>query len=118
MIEYVYTHERCHIFALALSQVFGYEMRFLWDLTAKPDKPTLIHAYCVDPYGFFYDARGKVMQKTVHQEFQGCNKPQLIKIIPDRVHHLMTITTLNHPFDGELEKLIDYIKANSQLYMR
>jgi hypothetical protein len=115
-----YLHGRCHIFALALHEVFGYKMELFWDTEAWFDDgetidTALVHAYCIDSKGNLFDARGKVTRKLIEDDYE-YNESEFSITTKSHLEKLMNQGVLGKPAKGELEFLKTYILNNKEKY--
>ncbi len=120
--EELYLYGRCHLFALALSQTFDYEMEFFWDTEAWFDKkgenigPALVHAYCLLPDGTCVDARGTISSKEEMLDDYDWNTPSFVRTTPDMANEWIRKEVLDEQEAGEMHRLLTHIHENQLLY--
>lgn len=72
-----YTSGRCAEFALALNQLFGYEVVVLWALSQSHTtfNPIGLHALCRNAQGQYLDVNGVQTEETILKEWRGFAVP-------------------------------------------
>lgn len=115
-----YLYGRCHLFALALSRVFPYEMEFFWDEEAWFDEgevvgTALVHAYCILPNHMCVDARGILSKEDILNDYDW-NSPSYLKATKEMVEEWIKEGVLDSPVQDELQHLQLYIQENQHLY--
>ena len=121
IIDDMYIHGRCHIFALALHNVFGYKMIFLWDTESWDEDgnigTSLTHAYTESNTGKFFDARGILTRANIEDDFSDFlnDEEEVVTTVQD-LQKLIAEKILIAPKRGELEKLQQYIIQHKEVY--
>jgi hypothetical protein len=86
--EEVYLHGRCHLFAIALARLTGFELQAYLDVDDEVDRPVLCHAFVRDGDDIL-DVRGRLPFSDVLDEFDS-NDPWLVDITEDELMLLGT----------------------------
>ena len=113
-----YLFERCHIFALALNEYFGYPIEFFWDTAAIiKDRigQALIHAYVVTPNNQCLDISGIITREQIKERYKG-NRPIYRRVTIAEIQGYIESGFLEKPYENEIEQLHAYIKKNKKLY--
>ena len=110
-----YLHGECHLFALALHQVFGYEMVFVFDeMDSEVETEVLIHAYCKNGE-HCVDARGVFEEKNALDDYD-YNLPYQVDVSKKEAYSLIETGFLHAPAFGQMDNLMDYVQANKSQY--
>lgn len=113
--ELDYLHGRCHLFALAIQKVFGYDIEFAIDeCDLELETEVLIHAYCVKE-GKAVDVEGIWDKEDVLADFD-YNEPYERIVTVKEVSEMMEDGFIEFAEIGELESLVKYIKDNKKRY--
>jgi hypothetical protein len=122
-IEY-YKHGQCELFAFALHKTLGYDMYFFIDNNAEFETDegfdygdALVHAYCKDGKGNYFDASGLVTSNDIendHAEY--VNEPEHILVTEKRFYEYIKSGFISKFKMSELNKLETYIKENVSKY--
>lgn len=115
-----YIHGRCHLFAQALHQEFGYEMECLWDDDfwfdgADGPSVVLVHAYCITPDGTRVDARGLVTKEIIEREYD-CNSHFYEKISFEQMKTAIKKRQFCAQDKNELKAITNFIQENRDNY--
>jgi hypothetical protein len=117
----IYASGRCHVFAMALSLVFGYAIQALWDLEPDYDDiddgpEALVHAWCERPNGSLVDVSGDITWDQAKTEYGDCNIPDIRKMTIAEIGELEQTGILPASTATELKMLERFIKANQARY--
>ena len=122
-IEY-YEHGQCELFALALHKTLGYDMYFFIDNNAEFETDdgfdygdALIHAYCKDKKGNYFDASGLITLSDIENEHTDfVNEPEHILVSEKMFYDYIQSGFISKFKISELNKLETYIKENISKY--
>jgi hypothetical protein len=122
-IEY-YEHGQCELFALALHKTLGYDMYFFIDNNAEFENDddfeygdALIHAYCKDKKGNYFDASGMITLNNIEDEHANfVNEPEHILVNEKMFYDYVKSGFISKFKISELKKLETYIKENISKY--
>ena len=122
-IEY-YEHGQCELFALALHKTLGYDMYFFIDSNAEFETDddfeygdALIHAYCKDKKGNYFDASGLITLNDIENEHADfVNEPEHILVNEKLFYEYIQSGFISKFEISELNKLETYIKENVLKY--
>jgi hypothetical protein len=126
-IEY-YEHGQCELFALALHKSLGYDMYFFIDNNAEFETDdgfdygfdygdALIHAYCKDKKGNYFDASGLITLNDIENEHADfVNEPEHILVSEKMFYEYIQSGFISKFKTSELNKLETYIKENVSKY--
>jgi len=123
-IEY-YEHGQCELFALALHKTLGYDMYFFIDNNAEFETDdgfdygdALIHAYCKDKKGNYFDASGLITLNDIeHEHADFVNEPEHILVSEKIFYEYIQSGFISKFKISELNKLETYIKENASKYV-
>ena len=122
-IEY-YEHGQCELFALALHKTLSYDMYFFIDNDAEFEiddgfdyGDALIHAYCKDKKGNYFDASGLITLNDIENEHADfVNEPEHILVNEKMFYDYVQSGFISNFKISELNKLETYIKENVSKY--
>jgi len=114
-----YLYGYCHIFAMALNKLFGYQIEALWDLS--PDDldegmSGLVHMYAVKPDGTKLDASGILTDERLEQEYSDCNEPDIRQHTINDIKKMMSTGELVKISSKSYEDVLNYIKHKNQIF--
>jgi len=123
-IEY-YEHGQCELFALALHKTFGYDIYFFIDNNVEFETEdgfdygdALIHAYCKDDKGNYFDASGLVTLNDIENEHtEYVNESEHILVTEKMFYEYIQSGFILKFRISELNKLETYIKENFLKYV-
>ena len=122
-IEY-YEHGQCELFSLALHKTLGYDMYFFVDNNAEFETDdgfdygdALVHAYCRDKKGNYFDASGSITLNDIENEHTDfVNEPEHILVSEKMFYEYIRRWIIPKFKISELNKLETYIKENVSKY--
>jgi hypothetical protein len=122
-IEY-YEHGQCELFTLALHKTLGYDMYFFIDNNAEFETEdgfdygdALVHAYCKDKKGNYFDASGLITLDEIENEHADfVNEPEHIFVTEKMFFNFIKNGFISKCDITELKKLKKYIKKNISKY--
>ena len=110
-----YLYGDCHIFAQALHEVFGYQMKLAIDeFDLELEKEVLVHAFCYVGNQII-DARG-VSNATETLEPYDYNEVTFRKIEQADLEGMMEEGFVHRPEVGQYEKLVAYLQKNKERF--
>lgn len=114
----IYLHGRCHLFALALHEVFSYPIEFFWETNCIEDGEeygeVLVHAYVIKN-GICVDIEGPKNRENIEADFDW-NEPIYVSKTKEQVVEMINSGLLEPAADGEMEILRHYILTNLSKY--
>lgn len=120
-IEY-YKHGQCELFAYALHKILNYDMYFFVDNEAEFDDEyelALIHAYCRDKNGNYFDANGLVTLDDIENEHTDyVNDPEHILVDDSMFFEYIQSGFISNFKQSELNILEKYIKDNISIFIK
>ncbi len=122
-IEY-YEHGQCELFALAIHKTLGYDMYFFIDNNAEFETDegfdygdALVHAYCKDKNGNYFDASGLITLNNIENEHADfVNEPNHIHVTEKMFYDYIQNGFISNFKTTELDKLKRYIIKNVSNY--
>lgn len=111
MNKHTYKYGRCHLYALAVNEVFGFKIKALWDLEPEDDLPTsLVHMWNVKD-GKAFDIEGFFDESGVEDDYE-VNDPDYASHTKTSVLKLIKEGVLDGPEPGEMEMLKKYVRKS------
>tara|TARA_R110001592_G_scaffold357932_2_gene661839 strand:- start:58 stop:510 length:453 start_codon:yes stop_codon:yes gene_type:complete len=123
-MEY-YEHGQCELFALALHKTLGYDMYFFIDNNAEFETDegfdygdALVHAYCKDDKGNYFDASGLVTLNDIENDHvEYVDEPEHILVTEKMFYDYIQSGFISKFKMSELNNLETYIKENLSKYV-
>lgn len=108
-----YLHGDCHIFALALHKVFGYQIKLAIDeYDIELEEPVLVHAFCYEGESVI-DARGVSGKADVLEPFD-YSDVVFREVESADVEKMMTEGFIHQPDEGQYESVVEYLHVNKE----
>lgn len=110
-----YLYGECHVFALALQEVFGYQMKFALDeFDEELEREVLIHAFCFEG-DHVIDARGISHASDVLEPYD-YNDVHFEEVELSALEQMMESGFVHRPDDGQYKELVQYLLDNKETY--
>ena len=118
-----YAYGRCTVFALALHNLYRYQIELLWGQPKNLGSATmpaihsgLQHAFCIRKDGSLVDARGSVDREQIITEYGEGQEPRWQRVSKAELLSLANQGNASRPDNGELFILRCYILQNQDVY--
>ena len=82
-----YMTEACGYFALALNELFGYQIQMLIDDIEQEDfnEPVVAHVFCINDQNQVIDVMGKRNVSDIKKEYYDLDYPKIIDVFPEEL---------------------------------
>jgi hypothetical protein len=118
-----FEHGRCELFALALHEELGYDIKFFVDEEAEIETEdgviydiALIHAYTEDENGVMFDATGKIKEDDLEDHADFITYPNTLDVEKSDYSEFVSDEWIATYSDDDIKKAKSYIRANLDKY--
>ena len=110
-----YMEENCHIFALALNEIFGYTMWLLFDEEDEEEITNVAHVF-VEAGKEWLDIEGFKETKNIKDAYYDLDDPTIVAVTKKELFKLVEKDILMPITKNELDKAKKIILANKKFF--